>query len=80
MKPMEINKKIFDVSKFRPTKLNYSNLVLDALMEASLTNKEVVITVASLEAEVLINQALDSLAAAGDDRVLQIIVERVLPS
>jgi len=49
-------------------------------MEASLTNKEVVITVASLEAELLINQALDSLAAAGDDRVLQIIVERILPS
>ncbi len=57
--------------------LNWSSLVLDALMEASLTERDIYIDVATHEAEVVINKALDALVSAGDGRALQIMVRRV---
>jgi len=79
---MDINKAIFD-RRLMPKKsdivknLQWSSIVLDALMTASMTNSDVYIDVATPEAEKVINKALDALAAAGDTRALQISVRRV---
>tara|TARA_R100001530_G_scaffold120259_1_gene87495 strand:+ start:705 stop:947 length:243 start_codon:yes stop_codon:yes gene_type:complete len=77
---MEINKTIFDGAmpkKHHIQTLNWSSIVLDALMEASTSDRDVYIEVATHEAEVVINKALDALVSAGDGRALQIMVRRV---
>jgi hypothetical protein len=78
---MEINKTIFDrrliPKKQKVRTLQWSSLVLDALMEAALSDRDVYIEVATHEAEVVINKALDALVSAGDGRALRIRVRRV---